>query len=68
MRSQFIPEDRVGANMLLVTFANWFLDELFRTEKNTNGTHYRRVYVVFLALGVCLDYSICIYADLFLQD
>eukprot|EP00300_Choanocystis_sp_HF-7_P003663 c12792_g1_i1.p1 GENE.c12792_g1_i1~~c12792_g1_i1.p1 ORF type:complete len:929 (+),score=231.90 c12792_g1_i1:36-2822(+) len=42
LRTKFIPENRAGVNMMLVTFANWFLDEFFRTEPNTNGTHYRR--------------------------
>jgi hypothetical protein len=40
-RETFLPEPRVGANMLLVTFANWFVDEIFRTEPNTRGSLHR---------------------------
>ena len=34
--------DEVGLNMMLVALANWFLDEFFRTEPETNGTFYRQ--------------------------
>lgn len=44
LRENF-KEAPFGANMLLVCWANWFLDELFRTEPNTNGTLFRKVYV-----------------------
>ncbi len=28
---------QTGVNFLLVSFANWFLDDLFQTVHNTNG-------------------------------
>lgn len=43
VREKFKPETAAGANLILVNWANWFLDELFRTEPHTNGTFFRKV-------------------------
>ena len=37
MRRQFVPDTRVGINFMLVTFANFFLEDLFGTRHGTNG-------------------------------
>ena len=41
LRKEFIPETRVSANMLLVSFTKWFLDDVFMTEPNTEGVMHR---------------------------
>lgn len=40
-REAFIPETRAGGNMLLVNWANWFLDEFFHTQPDTDGSLFR---------------------------
>ncbi|KAK9814558.1 hypothetical protein WJX72_007844 [[Myrmecia] bisecta] len=37
-RTDFIPERAVPGNFLLMSFVNWFVDDLFTTSHGTNGT------------------------------
>jgi len=37
LRQTFLPGDS-GINFLLLSFANWFTDDLFQTQHGTNGT------------------------------